>query len=255
MTTPAIDPVPEMAGRPFIWFEPHQDDGLLWAWKILTHHALAGREVHVVAASDGSTSRVRRALNGEESNAAWAGGWHYPYREGYEPLTQEQFGEARDRELSGACGLLGVQPGNVHLEVGWKGPTLDVPRATELIKRYADLYPDAGLYTMWWGDVDPVHAALGTALRQLNLADPFRYPDCRWVVRSSQGPTAKNAVPYEVPTSLAATAHGMARNACLPYRSWNPAAGLFDIGGQSVPADFDAVMRGDVPNWIVKTAA
>lgn len=252
MATAAVDPIPEMAGRPFIWFEPHQDDGLLWAWKILTHHALAGREVHVVLASDGSTSTIRNALNGTESNGEW-GGWHYPPREGYEPLSPADFAAARDRELTAAAGLLGVLPDRIHLEVDWRGPTLDVPRATELIERYATLYPDAGLYTMWWNNPDPTHKALGEALRKLHVADPVRFPDCRWVVRRSQGPTAAGAVQYDVPASLAPSALQMARNACRAFNSWSPGRGMFAVGRQSVAADFDAVLRGD-PSWIVKTA-
>ncbi|MFH9552827.1 PIG-L family deacetylase [Streptomyces sp. NPDC017435] len=254
---PPVDPV-SPTGRPFIWFEPHQDDGLLWAWKILTHHALAGRQVHVVLATDGSASRIRRVLNGDASNRYW--GRHYPEREGYghlTPMSPKAFAKARDRELKAACGPLGIVPENLHLELNWRQPKIDVTRARELITRYADLYPDAGLCTMWWGDTDPCHSALGTALRQLHLADPVRFGDCRWAVRRQQGPTAPGAVPYRIPPQFAATAHQMAKNACLAYSSWAPGEteddGMYAIGLHSVGSDLAAVKRGE-PNWVVETA-
>lgn len=256
-TISVVDPVAP-TGRPFIWFEPHQDDGLLWAWRILTHHALSGREVHVVLATDGSASRVRRALNGEVANKYW--GWHYPKREGYDhltPITPQAFAKARDRELKAACGPLGIFPENLHLELDWRKPAIDVPRAKELITRYADLYPNAGLCTMWWRDTDPTHAALGTALRQLHLAEPARFPNCRWAVRRSQGPTAPGAFEYEVPVYFAAKAQTMARNASLAYSSWAPGKteddGTYAIGLHSVGSELTAVRRG-APNWIVDTA-
>ncbi|MCQ9180162.1 PIG-L family deacetylase [Streptomyces sp. IBSBF 2953] len=254
---PPVDPV-SRTGRPFIWFEPHQDDGLLWAWKILTHHALTGRDVHVVLATDGSASRIRHVLNGETSNRYW--GRHYPDREGYghlTPMSPKAFAKARDRELKAACGPLGIVPENLHLELDWRQAKIDVPRARELITRYADLYPDAGLCTMWWRDTDPCHSALGTALRQLHLADPARFPDCRWVVRRKQGPTAPGAVPYQVPERFAATAHQMAKNASLAYSSWAPGKteddGMYAIGLHSVGSDLAAVKRGE-PNWVVDKA-
>lgn len=250
MTTP-IDPVPAPAtGRPVIFYTPHQDDETLFMGQAVAHHALAGRQVHVVCGSDGSTSRIRNALNGTEGNAWW-GGFHYPSREWYSTLSTTDFAEARDRELVAACGQLGVQPGNLHLEVGTRSSTLTVAQAEALIRRYDDLYPDAGHYTMWWGDHDPTHSALGTALRNLALADPGKFNDCRWMVRTDQIATS-GSVQYTLPATSAATIRQMARRAGWAYRSWAPQQGLYAIGYHSVgPSYFDEVERGDAL-WIVK---
>ena len=250
MTTP-IDPVPEAAGRPWIWYEPHQDDLSLWFPQGVSHHVLAGREVHIVSASDGSTSRVLKALRGEESNGWW-GGYHYPYREQIPDLSPADFAAARDRELLQAAVQLGVRPDNVHLELDRRGSSISVGEAEQLIRRYEDLYPGAGHYTMHWTDPDPTHAALGTALRNLALYESGTFKDCRWVVRASQVGTVAGAVEYVVPSSLKAQTWHMARCAAKTFGAWAPERGMYAIGQHSVPSDFAAVGNGR-SEWIVKT--
>jgi len=250
------DPIPELAtGRPIVFYTPHQDDETLWAGLVLAHHALVGRQVHVVCASDGSTSAMRAALNGEADNGWW-GGWHYPPREGIPaPLSPADFAAARDRELLNAAVQLGVPAANVHLETETRGTTITKDQAKALIRKYEDLYPDAGHYTMWWGDTDPTHKALGEALHELALTEPAGFNDCRWIVRRGQASTtaavADGVVEYVVPSALAAEAVHMARCAAKAYGSWSPPV-TYGIGQHSVPSDFAAVGRGE-PNWIIKT--
>lgn len=248
----ATDPVPELAtGRPWIWYEPHQDDLSLWFPQGVSHHVLAGRQVHIVSASDGSTSAMRAALNGEESNGWW-GGHHFPAREGIPaPLSPADFAAGRDRELLQAAVQLGVRPENVHLELGWRGATITVAQAEALIRRYEDLYPGAGHYTMHWDDPDPTHAALGQALRNLALAEPDTFKDCRWIVRTSEVGTVAGAVEYIVPAALKAQTFHMARCAAKAFGAWAPPE-RYAIGQHSVPADFAAVGQGR-SEWIVKT--
>ena len=262
MTTP-IDPVPETASDwPIVFHIPHQDDELLWMWLVIIHHVLVGRRVIVVLCLDGSTSVIRRALNGEESNGYWPTHWHWPDREGIPYLTPEAFSWARDREFVAACQAMGVRREDIYLERDTRGSTLNVDQAKARILRFAARFPGAGHYSMWWGDTDPTHAALGTALRQLATdPDPAkRLTDCRWIVRRQQGPTAPGAVQYTVPAATRATAHGMALCAVMAYRTWQPDTepdaelnrGRYSIGPHSVPLDFEAV-ENDGPVWIVKT--
>jgi len=250
LTTP-IDPVPEAAGRPWIWYEPHQDDLSLWFPQGVSHHVLAGREVHIVSASDGSTSKILKAINGEESNGWW-GGYHYPYREGIPaPLSPGDFAAARDRELLQAAAQLGVREENVHLELDRRKSSITVAEAEQLIRRYEDLYPGAGHYTMHWTDPDPTHAALGQALRNLALYESGTFKDCRWVVRASQVGTVAGAVEYVVPSSLKPQTFHMARSAAKCFGAWDP-PNSYAIGQHSVPSDFAAVGSGR-SEWIVKT--
>lgn len=251
MTSP-IDPVPAASAWPWIWFEPHQDDALLWAGQIAAHHGLVGRELHIVSASDGSASKVHGELNGEQASSWWPGSWHYPApgHEGYGPLTLSEFVAARDREMINAYAQLGVTQENIHLELDTRGMTLTVPQATALIRRYADQHPTAGLYTTHWTDPDPEHAALGTALRQLALAEPDKFKDCRWVIRRSQIGTVAGSTEYVVPPAYRAQALRMTKCAAKAFAAWSPPY-TYAIGPHSVSADFAAVEAGQA-NWIVR---
>lgn len=242
------DPVPLPTGRPLFFYAPHQDDMVLWAGQLIAHHTLVGRTVHGVLGTDGSTSAMRNALNGEEGNAWW-GGFHFPAREGIPaPLSPSDFAAARDREMTQECAQLGIRPENVHLREDSRSANLTVAQAKGLILSFEEQAPGAGHYTTWWGDVDPNHSALGTALRELALAG--QVTDARWVVRRSQTSTAPGAVEYVVPTAYAAQARLMARAAARCYSAWCPPH-AYAIGRHSVPADFDAVEAG-ASNYIVK---
>lgn len=251
LVVPPPDPIAPTL-RPIIFYSPHQDDACLWAGRLLAHHALVGREVHIVCASDGSTSAILKALDGQEGNGFWKG-WHYPLREQYAPLTPGEFAAARDREEVSADLQLGALYQNIHLETGWRQASLDVTRAKELILRYAALYPDAGHYTTHWLDTDPTHKAVGEALRQLHLAGTPGMTDCRWVVRASQKTTIARTEQYVVPAQWTDQVSAMVERAVLSYRSWAPLQGMYAIGWHSVPAYFEAVLAGE-PNWIVKAA-
>jgi LmbE family N-acetylglucosaminyl deacetylase len=231
------------------FYPPHQDDMVLWGGQVVAHHTLVGRTVHAVLGTDGSTSAMRDALNGLDSNGWW-GGYHYPEREGIPaPLSPSEFAAARDREMLQECAQLGIRPENIHLRQDSRTANLTVDQAKALILSYEAQAPGAGHYTTWWGDTDPNHSALGTALRQLAIAGAVA--DARWVVRRSQIGSVPGAVEYVVPSTYAAQAKQMARAAARCYAAWCPPHS-YAIGRHSVPADFDAVEAG-ASNYIVKT--
>lgn len=250
----ATDPVPvAQTGRPIIFFTPHQDDETLFMGTVIAHHALVGREVHIVSATDGSTSTIRNTLNGQESSGYWPAGQHYPEREDIPYLDPAAFAAARDEELIDACGELGVADANLHLD--WsvplgdgttltRGANISVPQAEELILHFKGLYPTAGHYTMWWGDTDQNHKNLGQALRNLALTtDPARLiTDRKWLVRSGQTPAGSRL--YTLPTDKADTINGMVRSACMPYSAWAPRAGRYAIGYHSVTPFFTDIEDG-----------
>lgn len=243
------DPVPAPTGRRLYLYPPHQDDDVLWAGQVIAHHALVGREVHLVLGTDGSTSAMRYALNGEETNGWW-GGYHYPSREGIPaPLSPEDFAAARDREFLRAARQLGVTPDRVHLRTDTRASSITVDEAKALILSFEALTPGAGHYTTHWTDPDPNHAALGTALRQLALDGTVT--DARWVVRRSQIGSVAGAVEYVVPSAYAAQARLMAKQATRCYGAWAPPE-AYAIGYHSVQTDMDWAASG-ASNWIVKT--
>ena len=251
MATAADDPVPESAGRPIFFYTPHQDDETLWMGTVIAHHALVGREVHVVSVTDGSTSKIRDALNGEITNGYWPAGQHYPIRESIPYLDPPAFAAARDEELIDACAELGV----TELHTKWavpladgstltRGANISVTDAESLIHDFALRYPDAGHYTTWWGDIDANHAAIGQALHNLAVTtDPARKViDRRWLVRSGQTPAGSEL--YTLPSTLADTINGMVRSAVQSYAAWAPRAGRYAIGYHSVPANFFDIEDG-----------
>lgn len=251
MTT-AIDPVPVApSGRPIVFYTPHQDDDVLWMGTVIAHHALVGREVHVVSVTDGSTSKIRHALNGEDDNGWWPAGRHYPDREQIPYLTPEAFAAARDEELIDCCALLGV----TELHLDWsvpladgstltRGANIDVPDAEALILHFESLYPGAGHYTTWWGDTDDNHKNIGQALHNLAVTtDPARkIIDRRWLVRSGQNPAGSEL--YVLPANLADTINGMVQSAIQSYRSWAPRVGRYGIGWAGVQVYFEDIANG-----------
>ncbi|WP_228980103.1 PIG-L family deacetylase [Streptomyces sp. DH12] len=233
--------------RPLIYYSPHQDDETLWAGQILAHHRLVGRPVIAVLATDGSTSTIRSALNGEENNGWWRG-WHTPARDRTPYMSPEDFAAARDREMLRACAQLDIAPEFVHLRHGERRPYISLDEAEALVLAYEAAYPGAGHWTTWWGDTDPTHATLGTAVRNLRRAG--KITDARWVVRRAQASSAPGAVHYDAGTH-AEQCRRMAWRACLAYGAWAPPE-AYAIGMHSVPSEFEWAMSG-APNVVVRT--
>jgi LmbE family N-acetylglucosaminyl deacetylase len=245
MTAPP-DPVPVPTGLPIVFYSPHQDDETLFMGQIIAHCVLAGREVHVVLCSNGNTSEARQEINGELLDTGWWKAWHYPAREGYEPLSAAEFGLARTREFRNALAQLGVRPENIHLgRADYPQPTSEtlpdsIPPswATALLQTWADHfvalgYPAVGHYTMYWGDPQADHAAMGTALVNLKTEQPALFTDCRWLVKPEQA-VAAGAAAYVVPVGFAAQAKSMSRLAGKAYAAWAPEAGAYAAGYHSV---------------------
>lgn len=241
------DPVPATpTGKPIVFYSPHQDDETLFMAQVIAHHALAGREVHVVLCSNGASSGARAEINGDTSDGTYWKGYHYPAREGYTPLTLDTFSEARTREFVSACAQLGVPASRVHLgradAPAATSPdlpdTISTGWATQVMQSYADEFaargwPSVGHYTMWWGDNHPDHANLGAALATLHAQDPDGFGDVRWTVKPEQV-SAAGASAYGLPSTLATEIVQMARRAGWCYRAWQPASGAFATGYHSV---------------------
>jgi LmbE family N-acetylglucosaminyl deacetylase len=255
----ATDPVPLPTGRPIVFYSPHQDDETLFMGQVIAHHALVGREVHVVLATNGETSGALAEINGTAPDPGWWGGYHFPTREGYAPVSRDEFGRARSREFAAASRQLGVMAANIHFGLPGQThdnlpPRIDVAAAESLMVAWAEHFTatgrdQVGHYTMWKGDPNPHHAALGQALQNENNAHPQWFGDARWLVKPEQATAARASV-YRVPAAHQANAVAMARRAARCYTAWAPAQGMYAIGRHSVPAYFAQVDRGD-PNHIL----
>ena len=246
--------------RNVYWFEPHADDACLFMAQAAAHHVLAGRPVHVVLMSNGSTSGVLGELNGTAPDPTWWAGQHNPAAEGYAPLTAAEFGLARTREWRQACRHLGVPDAQQHLGMGLASSDL-LPNgitqayATEVMQFWLDhdlalgLDPP-GFYTMWWGDPHADHAACGQALRTLRQTDPD-FADSRWMVKPEQA-AAAGAATYSVPGPLLTEVRLMQKRAAWAYGAWAPELGSFAVGMHSVRAYFEGGPLVGAPNYIVR---
>lgn len=248
-------------GRRVYWFEPHQDDGSLFMAQAVAHHVLAGREVHVVLMSNGSTSGARGEINGTSvDNGWWGTPAHDPVHEGYAPLGLTEFGLARTREWRQAWLQLGVPLERQHLGMGLASSDLlpaniSATYATEVMQYWLQQDLDEGLpapsmKTMWWGDTTLDHANCGAALRTLRLTDPH-FTDAQWMVRTEQHGTT--GMQYAVPAALLAEVRAMQERSAWPYQAWAPEYGMYAIGRHSVSDLFDSGPLAQLPNWIVKT--
>lgn len=253
----------EPTGRAVYFFTPHQDDEVLFMGWAIAHHVLAGRKVHIVLMSNGSTSNVRAELNGEVPDPTWWGGPHDPAHEGYAPLTQVQFGLARTLELLNAAAQLGVPEGRVHF--GMDLPTsADLPDsvsesyAGDVFTYWAEKERDEGraapgLYTMHWDDPHPDHAHCGKMLRNLRLGSDL-FADSRWMTKPEEAADA-DADEYVVPLSMRTEAGWMVKRAAWAYGAWAPpvsfAIGMHSVGGPEGYFQEGPLAGG--PNHIVRT--
>ncbi len=234
-------PVTEHGPRtlPIVFLLPHQDDEMFMAGAM--QQALAsGREVYVVMVTDGSNSRARHIINGQDAgeHPVMDTVYHYihrPLREGYAPLDRRMFAEARNKEYAASVAALGVSPGHIWFANPGKIAGSDSPRfvndqlttasATDAINQvfkivgdgtYATVAANLGMINAQHGD----HYALREALRT--------YTGIREKQFFSEKTNTGNAVPL-TPAEIARK-----RKALANYFVWNPKKGRFAVGEHSV---------------------
>ncbi len=260
----------EPTGRSVYFLEPHQDDGALFMAQVAAHHVLAGREVHVVLLSNGSTSNVLQKLNGQLHTGPWWGGFHQPEHEGYDPFPdtpggRAMFGLARTREWSASWTALGVPPERQHFGSAGIASSALLPNVVsvswvrEVMHYWAlaeanDGREMPGFYGMHWEDPNSDHAASGLAMRQMRTENPVTWADVRWLTKPEEAEAA-GATPYPVPAALSGEEKLMQKRAAYPYRAWAPepgGAGMYATGMHSVSAYFQSGPLTGAPNHIVR---
>jgi LmbE family N-acetylglucosaminyl deacetylase len=246
-----------------VFVSPHGDDEALSEAAAIATAVESGDEVHVVLASNGSTSAALAEINGQISDGPYWGTDvpHNPAVEGYEPLTPWDMAVARTAEFRSSCGALGVRPENVHL--GRPGDMLeDLPDAVsaawamEIFTSWADHFAGqvVAWATMWWYDGSPDHAHLGQAGHKAKVDDPDRFSNFTFFIKASER-TTQHALDlgvfvFPVPAAIAAKVKARQRHAAYCYCAWNPARGSYAVGKHSVGTLFDAVIAGG-PNYCI----
>ncbi|MFF3867344.1 PIG-L deacetylase family protein [Micromonospora sp. NPDC001898] len=229
-------------GRPALFVTAHADDETLAAGVVLAEHVAAGRDVHILLLSRGEKSVVLEGLNGG-GTMGWWGVPHNPAVEGYQPLTEQSFGEARLRELVAAAGALGIPQERIH-EAGLPNEGVTIAAAKAAIVACADqIGGDVGL----WAPSHTVdnhvdHLAAGRAVRELGTDDPVRWWDRRYYVLPMYWQDARlSQVQWWWDYSSGPAVTARARNACRAYGSWQPRSGVYACGHHSVYAAFRTV--------------
>ena len=235
------------AAGPLVFYAAHQDDETLVAGHLLAHHVLAGREVHVVCATDGAASRARRFINGEVTSSWW-GVPHDLAVEGYSALSPAEFSAARSRELINACAALGVPATRVHFE-GLPDGGVTAEDAKRVFRSYAALLPGAAHCTLSPVDPHPDHATLGASLRWLHATadDRASFADVRFVLKPEQAPSVPSHYPYLPPTDVRTEVSFRVANAARCYGAWAPRTRSYAVGWHSSNR-----FRGDLdlPNYV-----
>ena len=221
---------------PAIYYIPHQDDETLSMAVDILRHLAAGREVICVLYTDGTGSAVQNILNGQQYSSYW-GGYHNPALEGYAPLSDQAFAEARNREFRSALGQLGVKPENIHIRpLNANGGTLSKDTIKALIQEYIDTYGVASHKTMSYYDTSDSHKWAGQAL--LELYNEGATSDARFFIARSDWNLSR---PGSVYTATEAEKIKIKRAARV-YEAWNPVSGAFAIGYHSVSSQFNAML-------------
>jgi LmbE family N-acetylglucosaminyl deacetylase len=211
----------------------------------LWRHVAAGREVHLLALTRGTATRVRGELNGEVV-PSWWNIRHDPTLEGYAPLDRAAVGRARMREQAAACAAVGIGADRIHDAELQDGAVTTAQVKATIVALADELDPDTGLWApSYLVDNHPDHLAAGQAVRALGREQPTRFWDRRYIVLRRYWTDPRLAqVPGEV-YATPATSEERRRtiNAARCYGAWQPRSGAFAVGHHSTPTLFDAALR------------
>jgi hypothetical protein len=236
--------------NPAIYYVPHPDDEILTYGSSIKNHLGAGREVITVLYTNGVGSGVQNQLNGTASSSYW-GGYHYPSKEGYSTLYNDDFGDARIREYINSCHALGVKPENILVDR--LTVTNDVNEMKQLILKYHNLFPPTGIGTtshkvMSWKDqmgtgsnTPNEHSVSGYALKQ--LYDAGIIIDARFYI--SRYNIMNNLIAGSNETLTNSSYMVDLKHSVKCYDAWSPKQGMFAIGYHSVSDQFNHFF-GDV---------
>jgi LmbE family N-acetylglucosaminyl deacetylase len=231
----------DAVGRPVIFVTPHPDDEVLGFSVQLYRHVAAGREVHVLALTNGSATRVVAELNGEVATPQWWRVRHNPTAEGYTPLTPEQVGTARLAEQRQACACVRVGADRIH-HAGLQDGQVTAGQAKAAILALADqLGPDPGLWApSFVVDNHPDHLAAGQAVKALGQQQPDRFWDRRYTVHRNywSDPRLAQVGGGTIATPASTIERDRTINAARCYGAWAPRVGSYAIGQHSTPSLF-----------------
>lgn len=232
----------------------HPDDETLAFGVAIIEHVIAGHDVHVLVMSRSPGSVVRDQLNGVSGPSAYWGVMHNPAAEGYEPLSEAAFGQARINETTAALHAMSSGLGTITLHEaglagGWSANDAQaaiLATANAITSGPVSLKTHTYCVTTPSVEDHPEHIATGLGARQLATADPARFGGPRHYILPRYWGSAGLSDPrivehWDTPNS--ADVSFRAINAARCYDAWAPPHS-FAIGYQSVPDMFAPLVAG-----------
>jgi LmbE family N-acetylglucosaminyl deacetylase len=158
----SADEAVSSGGDVVIWHIPHADDETLGMAGAISSSVKEGNTNIVLLYTAGGASGVRLVINGL-IYCRYHNRWHQPAEEGYEPLNEEAFKQARIRETINALEVLGVKRENIFF-MDIPDGSLTVKAAYAIIKAYDLKFPQAKHRTTSLYDSHTDHRNLARAL-------------------------------------------------------------------------------------------
>ena len=193
---------------PVIWYLPHPTDDAVFMGGSIA--ARTDRRHLVVLLAQGRGSTALRKVNARL----------------LDPISRDDFAEARVREFMDAVETLGVRPRDVSQSMLTDGE-MSVDDILGVISDMAAKNPDAEHRTMSYLDPNADHCAAGKALKR--AYDRELLTDCFFHLA-----VPKVEAPAATRTKLSRRAVELKREALAAYQVWDPRNGRYGIGGFSV---------------------
>ena len=213
------------ATTPALFIAAHPDDETLAMGVAIAEHVAAGVPTHLLLLTRGIGSRAQGYINGV-STSSWWGVRHNPAAEGYAPLSDSEFGQARVRETQNAVKCLSSGLGTVTIhEAGLRG--FDQAAAADAILTVANGINAGGPVSLkghtWLVDTHSDHLAAGKAIASLAAREPARFASPRYYILApfwSDSRLSQVNERWDYPANAGIRARAV--NACRAHAAWAP---------------------------------
>ncbi|WP_335870586.1 PIG-L deacetylase family protein [Bacillus sp. 2205SS5-2] len=213
-----------------IFYSPHADDEVLSLGSAILHQINQGNEVVVVLLSKGEASSSFTSINEKLVSTA------------KNPITRQEFGNARVKEFKNSVDELGIQLENTY--------TYDLPdgqitkeEVIKIIQEMSVLYPSASHHTLSYLDPHSDHANAGLALKSVQESGEVN--SVRFYLPIQEFNKMKYKGTYYTPSNYKDAYF----NGLNSYNIWDPKNGFYAIGYTSVQSYFQTAKKLQESRW------
>lgn len=233
------------AGKPAIFYAPHQDDDAIGLAGSILEHKAAGRPVYLVLVSDGRNPDLAVRMNADPCALTQWSSPHPCAAGGRHNLSWPTDGvtnivSARTAEFMASAKALGVDK-VINFKVADDGFSSDsaynklVGRIEAKVRALAEQYPGAShKFTAGWLEHTETHKACSDAAYR--LMNDGAISDVRFNYVYAYGrPEGERADGASYVLNIPAAHMKTKRNAMYAYNTWDPSRNLYALGYHSVP--------------------